>query len=281
MKNNGNLCKYGRCVMKKAISIILIFGLMLCFASCSSDNEPTGLLADEEFVECMKNTFAEIDIDIDPKDCTIIEDNQLEKYNYRSITVQTFYNDIEMIYDSNYISENWNPLFISNPEKDKIYWIRDTMRADYDVYDWKTGEIIPNSTTNNNSDIKQNIEEKQIEQETRFNVIYDENNYSQLILTLKDDETSIIGVCVFDGTDLRNETLRSLAFTVYCLENANTFCEGNFIMTYKSGELTGFANYTNGECTLSDFPDVWNKYASEITQTEIEAEIQNVIDNIK
>lgn len=131
------------------------------------------------------------------------------------------------------------------------------------------------------SNIKQNVEEKKIEQTTRLNIIYDENNYSQLILTLKDDETSIIGVCVFDGTDLRNETLRSLAFTVYCLENANTFCEGNFIMTYKSGELTGFANYTNGECTLSDFPDVWNEYASEITQTEIEAEIQNIIDNIK
>lgn len=273
--------------MKKAVSIILIFVIMLCFAACSSDDKPTGLLADEEFVECMKNTFAEIDIDIDLKDCTIIEDYEPRpdishdnSLYYRGVKIQTIHNDVEMKYNCFYTLERWNPVFISDLDSDMFYWVAESNRNDYDVYDWKTGEIIPNSTTNNDFDIKQNIEQKEFEQTTRLNVIYDENNYSQLILTLKDDETSIIGVCVFDGTDLRNEALRSLAFTVYCLENANTFCEGNLLMTYKTGEITGFANYTNGECTLSDFPDTWNEYASEITQTEIEDEIQNIIDNI-
>lgn len=254
--------------MKKAILIILTLGLMWCLFACSSNNKPTGLLADEEFVECMKNTFAEIDINIDPKNCTIIEDNQLQS-DYRSVTVQAIYNDVEMKYNCFYTSKCWTSVYISNLNSDMFYWIRENNKNDYDLYDWKTGEIIPNSTTNNDSEL------------FRHTIKYDDYNYCQLILSYSNEELSIIGVCVFDGTDLRNETLRSLAFTVYCLENANTFCEGNFIMTYKSGELTGFANYTNGECTLSDFPDVWNKYASEITQTEIEAEIQNVIDNIK
>ena len=111
-------------------------------------------------------------------------------------------------------------------------------------------------------------------------VTYDEENSCTLI-TSADDQMKMIGTCNFDGSDPKTETLRSLAFTTYCIENASVFCDGNLTMLYYSGDNDGFAYYENGELTMSDFPDQWNQYASNITQEEIEQELKNIIDNIE
>ena len=110
---------------------------------------------------------------------------------------------------------------------------------------------------------------------------YDDNNYCRF--TLKDDNGGMnaIGICQFDGTDAEKETIRSLAFTTYCVQNANAFSNGELTMLYYSGEEDGFARYENGEIGLSDFPDVWNLYAHDVTEEQIENELQNIIDNIK
>lgn len=85
-------------------------------------------------------------------------------------------------------------------------------------------------------------------------VTYDEENSCTLI-TSADDQMKMIGTCNFDGSDPKTETLRSLAFTTYCIENASVFCDGNLTMLYYSGDNDGFAYYENSELTMSDFPD--------------------------
>lgn len=142
----------------------------------------------------------------------------------------------------------------------------------------------PNNETANSDDVNETLEaspSNSISPVTvEIEMVYDNNNYCRFMLEDEEDGINAIGVCQFDGLDPQLETVRSLAFTTYCVQNANVFSNGNLTMLYYSGEDNGFARYENGEIGLSDFPDGWNIYASDVTQDQIEEEMQNIIDNI-
>lgn len=265
--------------MKKLVCFILAGLMVVGISSCQGEDpnqEASGLFADNEFMSLVTQTFNEIGIDIGAKDIKIESDT--ENHGVRSVSVEILYDDLEMCFSCFYTSETWSPVSISDVETDKYYWLSPSVEIYEDVYDWKTGEIISEETEKfpetspSNSVSPLNIE---LEME------YDENNYCRFMLEEENDEMSAIGVCQFDGLDPQLETVRSLAFTTYCVQNANVFSNGNLTMFYYSGEDDGFARYENGEIGLSDFPGEWNIYASDITQDQIEEEMQNIIDSIE
>lgn len=265
--------------MKKLIFFVLTGFMVVGLAGCQSkepEQNTSELLSNDEFLSLVSQTFTEIGMDVGSEDIKIESDT--ENFGTRSVRAEVVYNDLEMCFSCVYTSETWNPVSISDVDTEKYYWLSPSVETYEDVYDWKTGEKISEKT----EELPDTLPSYSVPPlKLELEMVYDDNNYCRFILEDTDDEMSAIGVCQFDGVDIENETLRSLAFTTYCVQNASVFSNGNLTMLYYSGEDDGFARYEKGELGLSDFPEAWNLYASSITQEQIEEELQNIIDNIE
>lgn len=264
--------------MKKVVSFVLAGLMVVMLSGCqvegSKENE-SDLFADDEFISLVTKTFHEIGIDIGSEDIKIESD--MENYGVRSVCAEVLYSDLKMCFSCFYASETWNPVSISDVDTEKYYWLSPSVETYEDVYDWKTGEKI-SEKTEEFPDVPPSYSIPPLMVEVEM--VYDNNNYCRFVLKEENDEMNAIGVCHFDGLDPQLETVRSLAFTTYCVQNANVFSNGNLTMLYYAGEYDGFFRYENGEVGLSDFPWQWNIYASDVTQEQIEEEMQNIIDNI-
>lgn len=99
-------------------------------------------------------------------------------------------------------------------------------------------------------------------------MVYDNNNYCRFVLKEENDEMNAIGVCHFDGLDPQLETVRSLAFTTYCVQNANVFSNGNLTML-----MALFVNeyFNQSEADLVEL-------GTELKQTILDAMADGIID---
>lgn len=271
--------------MKKILALFTAVLMAFVLTSCSQDNSPktsslpnAEILRDNGFIKCAKETFLEIGIEVSPEDFQIIRDETVS--GVRSIDANTTYDEIQMQFSCFTTEDRWKPVSISDVKTKKYYWLDSSVESYGNVYDWKTGEIIKENTEEFPDDISSDARSEAID--TVLVMEYDEKNSCQITLSvslLEDGGNKTVGTCNFDGTDSDTETLRALAFTKYCMQNASVFSDGNLSMLFYSGEDDGYAKYEHGELALYEFPDAWN--SSYVSDDEIANELQNIIDNIK